>query len=133
MPNIALIGAGSASFSLDLLRDVVLNRGLSGSKMTLVDIDEERLAVAHALATRYRDEVGADIQFEATTERKRGIEGADFVICAVKVGGYGPLEAERAIAERHGYYRGIGDRALRTRAVFSLHIVDGITGDALQS
>ena len=110
MPNITLIGAGSASFSLDLLRDVVLNQGLWGGTMTLVDIDEERLTVAHTLAARYRDEAKADIRFQATTDRKIGLEGTDFVICAVKVGGYDPLEAERAIAEEHGYYRGIGDR-----------------------
>lgn len=110
MPKIVLVGAGSASFSLALLRDVVLSEGLSGSTMTLVDIDEERLRVASTLAQRYRDEVGAELSFEATTERKEGLEGADFVICAVKVGGYDPLEAERKIAEEYGYYRGIGDR-----------------------
>ena len=110
MPNITLIGAGSASFSIALIRDIVLTKGLAGSRMNLVDIDQERLDVTIALANRYRDEVKADLTFSATTERKKGLEGADFVICAVKVGGYGPLEKEREIAESHGYYRGIGDR-----------------------
>ncbi len=110
MPNITLIGAGSASFSISLILDVVLTEGLAGSRMTLVDINEERLNVAVTLANRYRDEVKADLTFSATTDRKKGLEGADFVICAVKVGGYGPLEKEREIAEAHGYYRGIGDR-----------------------
>lgn len=32
------------------------------------------------------------------------------MICAVKIGGYGPQEEERKIAEEAGYYRGIGDR-----------------------
>ena len=110
MPNIVLIGAGSTSFSLHLIRDILLTEGLAGSTMTLVDIDEGRLAVAEALANRYRDEAKADLTFKATPDSKQGLEGAEFVICAVKVGGYGPLEAERRIAEEHGYYRGIGDR-----------------------
>ena len=110
MLNITLIGAGSASFSLSLIRDVILTEGLAGSRMTLVDINEERLNVAVCLANRYRDEVKADLTFSATTDRKKGLEGGDFVICAVKVGGYGPLEKERKIAEAQGYYRGIGDR-----------------------
>ncbi|MDR0601135.1 MAG: hypothetical protein LBG42_02015, partial [Treponema sp.] len=38
------------------------------------------------------------------------LEGAEYIISAVKVGGYGPLEKERIIAEEAGYYRGIGDR-----------------------
>ncbi len=108
--NITLIGAGSASFSLELIRDIIVAEGLAGSKMTLVDINEEKLRVAATLANRYRDEVKADLTFSASTDRKEGIEGADFVICAVKVGGYGPLEKERQIAEELGYYRGIGDR-----------------------
>jgi len=110
MANIVLIGAGSASFSLALLRDVILTKSLWGSRMVLVDIDPERLALAETLATRYRDELKADIQFASTVDRRKGLEGAEFVICAVKVGGYGPLEAERKIAEEQGYYRGIGDR-----------------------
>lgn len=110
MPNIVLIGAGSASFSIALIRDIVLTGGLAGSRMTLVDINEERLNVALTLARRYSDEVNADLEFNATTDRKKGLEGADFVVCAVKIGGYDPLEAERKIAEEHGYYRGIGDR-----------------------
>jgi len=110
MPNITLIGAGSASFSLSLIRDVIVTEGLAGSRMTLVDINEERLNVAVTLANRYRDEAKAALTFSATADRKEGLEGADFVICAVKIGGYGPLEKEREIAEASGYYRGIGDR-----------------------
>lgn len=110
MANIVLIGAGSASFSLALLKDLILTKSLWGSRVTLVDIDAERLAIAEGLATRYCDAFKADISFAATVDRKKGLEGADFVICAVKVGGYDPLEAERKIAEEQGYYRGIGDR-----------------------
>ena len=110
MANIVLIGAGSASFSLALLKDLILTKSLWGSRVTLVDIDAERLAIAEGLARRYCDSFMADISFAATLDRKQGLEGADFVICAVKVGGYDPLEAERKIAEEQGYYRGIGDR-----------------------
>lgn len=110
MTNITLIGAGSASFSLELIRDICATQSLWGSTMTLMDIHPGRLRVAETIANRYRDEVKADLKFVATTDRCKSLEGADFVICAVKVGGYDPLEAERKIAEAHGYYRGIGDR-----------------------
>ena len=108
--KIVLIGAGSASFSLALLRDAILSEGLQGSCMTLVDIDEKRLDVAYKLAVRYARAANADIQFDKTMDRVEGMKGADFVICAVKIGGYEGLEAERAIAESRGYYRGVGDR-----------------------
>ena len=93
--KIVLIGAGSASFSLALLRDAILSEGLQGSCMTLVDIDEKRLDVAYKLAVRYARAANADIQFDKTMDRVEGMKGADFVICAVKIGGYEGLEAER--------------------------------------
>jgi alpha-galactosidase len=108
--NIVLIGAGSASFAMALVRDLILTNGLQGSRITLIDIDKERLNTALTLARRYCKEAGAEIEFKATTDRKGGLKGADFVICAVKTGGYDPLEEERRISEEQGYYRGIGDR-----------------------
>ena len=82
--KIVLIGAGSASFSLALLRDAILSEGLQGSCMTLVDIDGKRLGVAYKLAVHYASAANAEMQFEKTTDRVEGMKGADFVICAVK-------------------------------------------------
>lgn len=41
--KIGIIGAGSAVFSLRLVSDLCKTPGLSGSTVTLMDIDEERL------------------------------------------------------------------------------------------
>jgi alpha-galactosidase len=51
-----------------------------------------------------------ELNLEKTTDREKAIDGADFVINTVKVGGYDFMEVEREIAERHGYYRGIDDK-----------------------
>lgn len=110
MTKITLIGAGSTSFSIELLRDISLTPSLAGCTLTLVDIDVKRLEVAKKLVERYSEEAKTSLNIEASTERRIGLKGADYVICAVKVGGYEPLEEERRIAEKHGYYRGIGDR-----------------------
>ncbi len=110
MKKIVLLGAGSTAFTLELVRDLVLTKALEGCRVCLVDIDEKRLKDAAAVAELYRAEIEAEIGIEAHTDRRIALEGADYVICAVKIGGYGPLEKERKIAEEHGYYRGIGDR-----------------------
>ncbi|MEM2342067.1 MAG: alpha-glucosidase/alpha-galactosidase [Candidatus Bathyarchaeia archaeon] len=110
MVKISIIGAGSVVFSCSFVRDLCLTKSLWGSIVYLMDIDKERLETVYRIATRYRDEVGADLDIRATLNRREALEGADFVICTVKVGGYEPMEAERRIAEQHGYYRGIGDR-----------------------
>ncbi|MBE3039444.1 MAG: alpha-glucosidase/alpha-galactosidase, partial [Chloroflexi bacterium] len=110
MANITLIGAGSISFSLSLIMDLWLTRSLWGSTITLMDISQERLDLLATLARRYVKESGIDLAFKTTSDRRDSLRGADYVICAVKIGGYDPLEMERKIAEKHGYYRGIGDR-----------------------
>lgn len=110
MARITIIGAGSATFSVSFLRDLCATEGLWGSSITLMDRDEERLGIVEGLARRYCREAGADYELRATTDRMRSLEGAQFVVCAVKVGGYEPLERERGISQEHGYYRGIGDR-----------------------
>jgi hypothetical protein len=61
-PTIAIIGAGSAVFSLGLIRDLCLTERLHGSTMRLMDIDEARLQAISRLCERYSDETGAGIQ-----------------------------------------------------------------------
>ncbi len=108
--NISIIGAGSAAFSIKFIRDLCVTKSLWDSTITLMDIDEERLNLVSKFALKYAKAIKADLKFKTTKERKEALKEADFVISTVKVGGHGPQEAEREIAEKHGYYRGIGDR-----------------------
>jgi len=110
MVKVAIIGAGSVSFSASLIQDFALTKGLAGSQVTFMDIDETRLDMVYNLASRYIKELGMELNLEKTTDREKAIDGADFVINTVKVGGYDFMEAERDIAEGHGYYRGIDDK-----------------------
>ena len=110
MVKISIIGAGSVSFSMKLIQDLNYYKDLSGSTVVFMDINEERLDLVYTLANKYMKETGANLKLEKTTDRKKAIEGADFVINTVKVGGYHNMEKEREIAESLGYYRGFGDR-----------------------
>jgi len=110
MVQITIIGAGSVVFTGRLTVDLCLSEGLRDSTIVLMDIDQERLDNMYRLATRYARETKAKLSFRKTTDRKEALEGADFVINTVKVGGYQPMETERMIAEKYGYYRGIGER-----------------------
>lgn len=110
MVKVSIIGAGSVIFSARLVRDLCLTESLSGSIITFMDINEKRLEVVHDLASRYVRETNAKLTLEKTTDRKKALEGSHFVINTAKVGGYEGMEAEREIAERYGYYRGIDDR-----------------------
>ncbi|MCC6315126.1 MAG: hypothetical protein IT337_14075 [Thermomicrobiales bacterium] len=102
-PKIGIIGAGSAVFSLNLVRDICLTPALNGATVTLMDVNEARLAGVHKLCQRYADEVGIDLTTHATTDRAEALRGADFVINTALVTGYDRLRQGWAVAEHHGY------------------------------
>ena len=110
MFQISVIGAGSVVFTGRLIVDLCLTRSLSNSAVVLMDIDKKRLNMMYNLATKYAKEMNTDLRIKKTMDREEALNGADFVINTVKVGGYEPMEIERKIAEKYGYYRGLGDR-----------------------
>jgi len=105
--KIGVIGAGSAVFSMNLVRDLCLTEGLQGSTVVFMDINKERLDMVCRLARRYAAEIGANLRFERTLEREDALRDSDFVINTALVGGHDRVEAQRAVEEQHGYYRGL--------------------------
>jgi len=83
--KVSVIGAGSATFSLGLVKDICLTESLSGSQISFMDVDTERLEMIHKLATRYAHELGADLRFESTVDRRASLRDADFVINTASV------------------------------------------------
>ena len=104
--KIALIGAGSAVFSLGMIKDLCLTEGLSGSQVHFMDIDVARLEMVQKLAQRYAKELGADVRFESTTDLDSCLQDADFVISTASVVSHQQSLDRRAIGEKHGYYYG---------------------------
>jgi len=103
--NITIIGAGSAQFSAGIIRDLCISDDLEGAHVTLMDIDEKRLDMVELFAKKIVKELGRDVTFTKTLDREKALEGADFVLNTVQVGGHSyPLDMI-AIAEKHGYYR----------------------------
>ena len=105
--KITLIGAGSATFSGGIVRDLCVNPGLHGSHVALMDIDARRLAMVARMAERLSSELDAGLTFSQTLDRAEALQGADFVLNTAQVGGHDWTEAQRSLAERHSYYRGV--------------------------
>jgi alpha-galactosidase len=103
--NVSVIGAGSAQFSLSIVKDLCLTSGLAGSHITFMDIDEDRLDMIYKLATRYAQQLGSSLTFDKTTDRAASLQGADFVLNAAYVLGH-VVEAQmrKLAADKYGYY-----------------------------
>jgi alpha-galactosidase len=102
--KISVIGAGSAQFSLGLVKDLCLTEGLAGSHISFMDIHEGRLDMIYKLGTRYAQEMGAQLTFDKTMDRAAALEGADFVINTAYVLGHEHEAEMRDLATQHGYY-----------------------------
>lgn len=106
--KIAVIGAGSATFSLGLVKDLCLTENLKGSLVSFMDIKQDRLDNITALAERYSKELGADLRFEKTTDRRVALEGADYIVNTADVKGHYHQIRAREVAAKHGYYYSAG-------------------------
>jgi alpha-galactosidase len=123
MSKITFIGAGSAVFTKRLLVDVLSYPELAEATISLHDIDEERLRVSRIVARKVAEAVGAHPTIEATLDRREALDGADYAICMIQVGGYEPATViDFGIPKEYGLRQTIGDtlgvggimRALRT-------------------
>lgn len=122
MTTVAFLGAGSVVFTRALLADILSFAELGNVRLTLHDIDPERLATAEALAHRTAGSCGADPVIVSSLERRAALEDADFVINCIQVGMHAATVKDFAIPARYGLRQTIGDtlgiggifRALRT-------------------
>jgi alpha-galactosidase len=101
--KISIIGAGSGAFSLSMIRDICLTPNLAGSTVSLMDIDPDRLDVAHSVCQRYAQELGFELMLEKTLDRRHSLRDAEFVINTALVAGHQRLREGWAIAQRYGF------------------------------
>jgi len=87
MPKITFIGAGSTVFAKNLLGDILSFPELAESTISLHDIDEDRLRTSEAVALKVAQALDAHPTIEVTTDRRAALDGADYAICMIQVGG----------------------------------------------
>lgn len=110
MPRITLIGAGSTVFARSLMGDILSYPELEDATLTLFDIDEERLRTSEVVARRLAALGGAHPVINATTDRRRALDGADYAIAMFQVGGYQPATVtDFEVPRKYGLRQTIGD------------------------
>lgn len=113
--RIAFIGAGSTVFARVLLRDLFALEDIGPLEIRLMDIDPERLRVTEAVARKLAQEAAAaggraPARIASTMDRRAALDGADYVICLVQIGGFRPATvADFEIPKRYGLVQTIGD------------------------
>ena len=85
--KVAVVGGGS-TYTPELVEGFVTRTDrLPVDELVLLDIDAERLSVVGALAERMMRRAGWEGRLGLTGEAKEALEGADFVVVQLRVGG----------------------------------------------
>ena len=134
MPKIALIGAGSTVFAKRLIGDVLLTPELArDTQIALHDIDPERLRTSEIVTRRIANDLGLKTFVFASTIRREVLNGSDYVIFMMQVGGYKPSTViDFEIPKKYGLRQTIADtlgvggimRTLRTIPVLREILMD---------
>lgn len=110
MPKIVFVGAGSTVFAKNLLGDILSFPELAAAEIHLHDIDEERLRTSEIVAHRVARTLAARPTIAATLDRRRALDGADYVITMFQIGGYKPgTVTDFEVPKRYGLRQTIAD------------------------
>ena len=122
-PRIAFVGAGSVEFTGELVADILGYPELRGATISLHDIDRRAPRDRRGRRRgRSPAQLGATPAVEAHLDRRAALDGADYVINMIQVGGHAATVIDHEIPARYGLRQTIGDtlgvggvfRALRT-------------------
>jgi alpha-galactosidase len=108
--KVAFIGAGSIEFTRNVVTDLCSFPELSGDvHFALHDISPDRLSFAQALTSQIVAQTGAGATVSAEPARGGALDGAQYVINEVQVGGYPATLADFEIPARYGVRQTIAD------------------------
>jgi alpha-galactosidase len=108
-PRIVVVGGGSYQWVPTLAIDIVNTPSLAEAEIVLHDIDPEPLGpmaefVRHVAAAK---ETGVSVS--TTTDRRRALAGADYVVVTISTGGFASMRHDLEIPERYGLRQSVGD------------------------
>jgi alpha-galactosidase len=133
MPKITFIGAGSTVFAQTLLGDILSFPELANATISLYDIDSERLRTTGIVAKKIADRLAINPIIKTSTNRRAALEGTDYAINMIQVGGYKPgTVTDFEIPKKYGLRQTIADtlgvggimRGLRTIPVMLEMLAD---------
>jgi alpha-galactosidase len=107
--NITVVGGGSYHWAPRLLADFANTPSLSDSHVVLHDLDAERMTIMQDLGAEIARRRGIAMTVKSEGDRRRAVDGADFVITAFSVGGFDSMQHDIEIPQKYGIRQPIGD------------------------
>lgn len=109
MAKIAMIGAGSLVFCKTLMSDFLATPALAGSEYRLMALTNTRLDKMHKFVQRMIADNQLSATVMATTDRRKALAGADYVVVMLQVGGVAEFKQDYEIPLKYGVDQCIAD------------------------
>lgn len=122
MTVIAIVGAGSVSFTRTLVSDLLQQTATGDCELRLFDIDTHALEASKRLVEEMREEAKAPGPVHAFADLRSCVRGVDYTICTILAGGRAAAVHDFEVTGKYGLSYTVGDtlgvagiaRALRT-------------------
>jgi alpha-galactosidase len=109
MVKIAMIGAGSQIFCKTLVMDIMATEALKDSEFRLMSRTRPKLDRMESFLRRVIDENRSPATVMSTLDRREALDGADYVIIMIQVGGLDAFKLDYEIPMKYGVDQCIGD------------------------
>jgi alpha-galactosidase len=107
--KVAMIGAGSIGFTRRLMRDIFSVPELADTHFAFNDINAHNLDMVTQLCERDVRENKLPATIEATTDRRKALTGADYIVCMIRQGGLEGFQTDIDIPLKYGVDQCVGD------------------------
>ncbi|MHC4874344.1 MAG: alpha-galactosidase [Planctomycetota bacterium] len=107
--KIAMIGAGSLSFTRRLMADLLCVPELQNTEFRFMDISKRNLNMVTNICRRDIKENGVKAKIIPTTDRIKAIKGADYVVSMIRHGGLEAFRHDINIPLKYGVDQCVGD------------------------
>src|SRR4051812_42896589 len=107
--KIAIIGAGSVGFTRKLFTDILCVPEFADIEVALTDISQHNLDMIETILNRIVSANKLPTKVTATTDRRKAIDGARYVISCVRVGGLAAYADDIRIPLKYGVDQCVGD------------------------
>jgi alpha-galactosidase len=130
--QVTIIGGGSYQWTPELMADLFGTEALRGMHLVLEDIDPTPLPKMEALANKVSAAMDAKATVSTTTDQRRALDGADFVIVTISTGGFESMAFDLDVPVRYGIRQSVGDTVGPggiNRALRNIPVMAGIARD----
>lgn len=107
--KVAVIGAGSIGFTRRLMGDILMVPELQDTEFAFHDINRKNLDMIAQLAKRDIKANGLPAKLTTSTNRRRALDGADYVLNTTRIGGLDAFRLDIDIPLKYGVDQCVGD------------------------